>query len=85
MRFNVSFDRIGRRRNVGQQTFEAKDRVELETKVLRYVTPMLASRLIEVQIDNRMSAGIILAGDRIAGSFDVTVLTEPECRVADDA
>jgi len=84
----VTFDRIGRTRNVPPLTVtytEGDDLAayEIARQVFRYANPRLASREVDVHVElgeqpGAGGNGVIYCGGRVGGSFEVSEGTESE-------
>lgn len=74
--YKVTFERIGRRRDLPPQVFAAKDADELAAKVYNFGRPYLMSRDVAMDLDMEQGRGEFLCGFRSGGTFTF---------VADDA
>ena len=71
----VTFDRVGRSRDVAPLTVTAEDEDDLAHKILKHVVPHLRSRQIEVSVDVEAGTGQIVVGAIHNGGDFVVVKT----------
>ena len=73
--YPCTFDRIGRRHDIGEQTFQAEDADHLAELVFHLARRNLASSEVDVVVDLEKGAGHILVGGfRNGGSFSIAAL-----------
>lgn len=69
----VTFERVGRYRDLPPLTVRAKDGDHLAKEIYRYVRPSLRSRDVEIVVDIETGDGMIVCGVRSGGTFKVVV------------
>lgn len=72
--YRVTYERIGRNRNVGSQTVTVVDLDALVAEIERYARPHLGSRDIGAYIVEDDLTGAVVAGGRNAGNFHAEVV-----------
>lgn len=69
--YKVTFDRVGRYRDLPPLTVRAKDGDHLAEEIYRYVRPSLMSRDVEIVVDPESGEGNIFCGVNNGGTFKV--------------
>jgi hypothetical protein len=70
-RYTVTFERIGRRRDVKPLTVAVATDIELCAEIERYARPQLRSRDFDALVDLDKGTGFIACGMHSGGSFTV--------------
>lgn len=73
--YKVTFERVGRYRDLPPLTVRAKDGDDLAEQIYKYVRPSLRSRDVEIVVDPETGEGMIVCGVQNGGTF--TVVAEP--------
>ncbi|MCK9549150.1 hypothetical protein [Aquamicrobium sp.] len=72
--YDVTFERIGRNRNVASLGVEAADADELAAEIHKYARPHLRSRDYDVEVDLQKGEGFISCGMHCGGRFKIEVI-----------
>jgi hypothetical protein len=87
--YQITYERVGRHGSQRPDSppapapypVRAADAYELAHEVLADVRRYLGSRYVEVAVSLEEMRGMVLSGERLSGSFSITVLDEPETAV----
>lgn len=74
--YRVSFDRIGRNRQVPALITQAADGYGLAETIAKYAREHIASRGFEVDIDLETGNGMIVCGMHCGGRFTIEKIAE---------
>ena len=73
--YRITFDRIGRNRNVAPMIVKAGDAEQLATYIHKHARPHLRSRDYDVFVDIDKGAGFIACGMHTGGEFKIAEAT----------